>query len=44
VPLTQRIEFIDVMPFTKAEKIDKRALREDIEKKRYRSEAPFWDL
>ena len=31
--LPERIEFIDVMPFTKAEKIDKRALKEDIEKK-----------
>jgi 2,3-dihydroxybenzoate-AMP ligase len=29
----ERIEFIDAMPFTKAEKIDKRALREDIERK-----------
>lgn len=31
--LPERIEFIDGMPFTKAEKIDKRALREDIRKK-----------
>lgn len=31
--LPERIEFIDTMPFTKAEKIDKRALREDIKKK-----------
>ena len=31
--LPERIEFIDGMPFTKAEKIDKRALREDIKKK-----------
>jgi 2,3-dihydroxybenzoate-AMP ligase len=29
----ERIEFIDAMPFTKAEKIDKRALVNDIEKK-----------
>lgn len=31
--LPERIEFIDALPLTKAEKIDKRALREDIEKK-----------
>lgn len=31
--LPERIEFIDSMPFTKAEKIDKRVLREDITKK-----------
>ena len=31
--LPERIEFIDAMPVTKAEKIDKKALREDIEKK-----------
>jgi len=31
--LPEHIEFIDGMPFTKAEKIDKRALREDIKKK-----------
>ena len=31
--LPERIEFIDTMPVTKAEKIDKKALREDIEKK-----------
>ena len=31
--LPERIEFVDVLPFTKAEKIDKTALREDIEKK-----------
>ena len=31
--LPERIEFIDAMPFTGAEKIDKRSLREDIEKK-----------
>jgi len=31
--LPERIEFIGAMPFTKAEKVDKRALREDIEKK-----------
>jgi 2,3-dihydroxybenzoate-AMP ligase len=31
--LPERIEFVDVMPFTKAQKIDKTALREDIEKK-----------
>jgi len=31
--LPERIEFIDAMPFTKAEKIDKRALREDIKEK-----------
>ena len=30
----ERIEFIDAMPFTKAEKIDKGALVKDIEKKR----------
>jgi 2,3-dihydroxybenzoate-AMP ligase/mycobactin salicyl-AMP ligase len=29
----ERIEFIDTMPFTKAEKIDKRILKEDIEEK-----------
>ncbi len=29
----ERIEFIDAMPFTKAEKIDKRVLIEDIDKK-----------
>ncbi|MFZ7112784.1 MAG: AMP-binding protein [Desulfatiglandales bacterium] len=29
--LPERMEFIDVMPFTKAEKIDKKALRQDIE-------------
>ena len=29
----ERIEFIDAMPFTKAEKIDKRVLKEDIEEK-----------
>ncbi len=31
--LPERIEFIDAMPLTKAEKVDKRALRKDIEKK-----------
>jgi 2,3-dihydroxybenzoate-AMP ligase len=31
--LPERIEFVDAMPFTKAEKVDKTALREDIEKK-----------
>jgi non-ribosomal peptide synthetase component E (peptide arylation enzyme) len=31
--LPERIEFIDMMPVTKAEKIDKKALREDIERK-----------
>jgi len=31
--LPEHIEFIDGMPFTKAENIDKRALREDIKKK-----------
>lgn len=31
--LPERVEFIDAMPYTKAEKIDKRALVEDIEKK-----------
>ena len=31
--LPERIEFIDKMPYTKAEKIDKRALVEDIKKK-----------
>ena len=33
IQLPERIEFIDAMPFTKAEKIDKGALKEDIEKK-----------
>ena len=31
--LPERIEFIDVMPYTDAQKLDKRSLREDIEKK-----------
>ena len=31
--LPERIEFVDAMPFTKAEKIDKTALREEIERK-----------
>ena len=31
--LPERIEFIDAIPYTGAEKIDKRSLREDIEKK-----------
>ena len=31
--LPERIEFIETMPFTKAEKVDKRFLREDIERK-----------
>ncbi len=31
--LPERIEFVEAMPFTKAEKIDKKYLREDIEKK-----------
>ena len=31
--LPERIEFIDALPYTKAEKIDKRALIKDIEKK-----------
>lgn len=31
--LPERIEFIDTMPYTGAEKLDKRSLREDIEKK-----------
>ena len=31
--LPERIEFVDAIPFTKAEKIDKTALREDIESK-----------
>ncbi len=31
--LPERIEFVDAMPFTKAEKVDKTALREDIEHK-----------
>ena len=31
--LPERIEFIDVMPLTKAEKLDKGALEEDIRKK-----------
>lgn len=31
--LPERIEFVESMPFTKADKLDKQALREDIEKK-----------
>jgi non-ribosomal peptide synthetase component E (peptide arylation enzyme) len=31
--LPERIEFVEAMPFTKAEKVDKRALRKDIEHK-----------
>jgi 2,3-dihydroxybenzoate-AMP ligase/mycobactin salicyl-AMP ligase len=31
--LPERIEFVDSMPFTKAEKLDKQALRKDIEEK-----------
>jgi non-ribosomal peptide synthetase component E (peptide arylation enzyme) len=31
--LPERIELVDAMPFTKAEKVDKTALREDIEQK-----------
>jgi 2,3-dihydroxybenzoate-AMP ligase len=31
--LPERIEFIETMPYTGAEKVDKRSLREDIEKK-----------
>jgi len=31
--LPERIEFIDVMPYTGAQKVDKKSLREDIEKK-----------
>ena len=31
--LPERIEFIDSMPLTKAEKVDKKSLREDIERK-----------
>jgi 2,3-dihydroxybenzoate-AMP ligase len=31
--LPERVEFVDAMPYTKAEKIDKRALAEDIKKK-----------
>lgn len=31
--LPERVEFVDAMPYTKAEKIDKRALIEDIKKK-----------
>lgn len=31
--LPERIEFVEAMPFTKAEKIDKKFLREEIEKK-----------
>jgi len=31
--LPERIEFIDAMPYTGAQKLDKRSLREDIEKK-----------
>ncbi|HUT70110.1 MAG TPA: AMP-binding protein [Desulfatiglandales bacterium] len=37
--LPERIEFVDVMLFTKAEKIDKTALREDIERKLLNSSA-----
>ena len=31
--LPERIEYIDAMPFTKAEKVDKRSLKEDIKQK-----------
>jgi len=31
--LPERIEFIDAMPYTGAEKLDKKSLLEDIEKK-----------
>ena len=31
--LPERIEFINAMPFTKAEKVDKRSLKEDIKQK-----------
>jgi non-ribosomal peptide synthetase component E (peptide arylation enzyme) len=31
--LPERIEFVETMPFTKAEKVDKKFLREDIERK-----------
>jgi non-ribosomal peptide synthetase component E (peptide arylation enzyme) len=31
--LPERIEFIETMPHTGAEKVDKRSLRQDIEKK-----------
>jgi len=31
--LPERIEFIDTMPYTGAEKLDKKSLREDIKKK-----------
>jgi len=31
--LPERMEFVDAMPFTKAEKIDKTVLKEDIEQK-----------
>jgi non-ribosomal peptide synthetase component E (peptide arylation enzyme) len=31
--LPERIEFIDAMPYTGAEKVDKKFLRKDIEKK-----------
>lgn len=33
IQLPERIEFVEMMPVTKAEKIDKKALREDIDKK-----------
>ena len=31
--LPERIEFIDAMPYTGAEKLDKKSLRKDIKKK-----------
>jgi 2,3-dihydroxybenzoate-AMP ligase len=31
--LPERIEFIDAMPYTGVQKVDKKSLREDIEKK-----------
>ena len=33
IQLPERIEFIDAMPYTGVQKLDKKALREDIEKK-----------
>jgi len=38
--LPERIEFIDAMPFTKAEKIDKEALGRDIREKLARKTSP----
>jgi non-ribosomal peptide synthetase component E (peptide arylation enzyme) len=38
IQLPERIEFIDAMPYTGVQKLDKKALREDIEKKRQAAE------